>query len=282
RSRTCAACNLGGLERWGWISVGDQRGGRREGYGSHRGIKGETVLRPTRAGSHARRLWPAVIDEVERRWRDRFGHGTVEAVRDALERLANHGPWSLPEIHASNGFFTNTTGEGVTDEPRSTAALIGQALTALTLDHEQRSKPALPLGANVLRVIGDGGCSLGDLPHRSGISKEAAAMAVNYLIKEGMVERWPERTIVLTHRGLQARNEYEIRAAAVNHPRLRAALEELLSRREALVEGLAPPEGCWRSERPYAAQTRRLLVDPTSALPWQPMVLHRGGWPDGA
>ncbi len=32
----------------------------------------------------------------------------------------------------------------------------------------------------------------------------------------------------------------------------------------------------------YVAQTRRPIADPTGALPWHPMVLHRGGWPDGS
>lgn len=53
-----AACNIGGLERWGWISVGDERGKRRDGFGTQRGVKGDTVLRPTRGGMYACRLWP--------------------------------------------------------------------------------------------------------------------------------------------------------------------------------------------------------------------------------
>jgi hypothetical protein len=34
RARARAACNIGGLERWGWISVGDTGGRRRDGYGA--------------------------------------------------------------------------------------------------------------------------------------------------------------------------------------------------------------------------------------------------------
>jgi hypothetical protein len=68
-----AASNIGGLERWGWIIVGDATGGRRDGYGSLRGVTEDTVLRPTRARVHARRLWPRVLAEVEQRWRARFG-----------------------------------------------------------------------------------------------------------------------------------------------------------------------------------------------------------------
>ena len=69
RRRARATCNIGGLERWGWIAVGDVTGKRRIGYGSYRGVKGDTVLRPTPAGSHARRLWPRVVSGVEEQWR---------------------------------------------------------------------------------------------------------------------------------------------------------------------------------------------------------------------
>jgi hypothetical protein len=63
---------------------------------------------------------------------------------------------------------------------------------------------------------------------------------------------------------------------------LRDCLDAIVSQREALSAGLGPPEGCWRAGRPYLGQTRRVLADPTAALPWHPMVLHRGGWPDGS
>jgi hypothetical protein len=63
---------------------------------------------------------------------------------------------------------------------------------------------------------------------------------------------------------------------------LRAGLTALLEQREALSAGFVPPSGCWRGEKRYLAQTERLIADPTAALPRQPMVLHRGGWPDGS
>ena len=47
QARAKANCNIGGLERWGWISVGEPGGKRRAGYGTHRGVKGDTVLRPS-------------------------------------------------------------------------------------------------------------------------------------------------------------------------------------------------------------------------------------------
>ena len=50
RTRARAGCNIPGLERWGWITVGEAGAGRRVGFGTLRGVKGATVLRPTRAG----------------------------------------------------------------------------------------------------------------------------------------------------------------------------------------------------------------------------------------
>ena len=92
RVRARAACNIGGLERWGWITVGDPGGGRRDGYGSHRGVNSGTVLRVTRAGAYARRRWPEVVAGVEQRWRDRFGGGVVDSLRDALRQHAGQMP----------------------------------------------------------------------------------------------------------------------------------------------------------------------------------------------
>ena len=69
--------------------------------------------------------------------------------------------------------------------------------------------------------------------------------------------------------------------------RLRAALVGVLDQQDddggsRLAQGLHPyPEG-WRAHTPYLAQTTRLLADPIRALPRYPMVLHRGGWPDGS
>jgi len=40
------------------------------------------------------------------------------------------------------------------------------------------------------------------------------------------------------------------------------------------------PDG-WRARGPYLRQTTAVLNDPGAALPHYPMMLHRGGWPDG-
>ncbi|HTZ23630.1 MAG TPA: hypothetical protein VMC83_06535 [Streptosporangiaceae bacterium] len=301
RAQARAACNLAGLERWRWITVGDPGGGRRDGYGTQRGVKGAVVLRPTRAGSYARRLWPQAVADVEQRWRSRFGDAAVGSLRDALlvavTPSAEQLPWAPPEVHPSDGLRSHVvsgtvvsgtvasgTGADVTgaDGGVPFGALMGQALTALTLEHERGSAVSLPLAADVLRVIGDGVVPIRDLPRLSGVSKEAVAMGTGFLSRGKLAEIRPGRLITLTARGHAALEDYRVRAARITDPRLRAGLEAVVSQRDALAEGLRPPERGWRAAKPYLAQTQRMLADPAAALPWQPAVLHRGGWPDGA
>jgi hypothetical protein len=113
---------------------------------------------------------------------------------------------------------------------------------------------SIAMWANGLRCIGEDGITVDEL-------RAQARAACNI----GGLERWGWITV-----GDPA------------DQRLRAGLEAIVSQREVLAEGLRPPGGCWRAAKPYLAQTQRVLADPTAALPWQPMVLHRGGWPDGA
>lgn len=107
-------------------------------------------------------------------------------------------------------------------------------------------------------------------------------MAIGFLERRHLAEQQPGGSVQLTATGLDALDGFWARADHVEHEALRGPLTAVVSRRTALADGLVPPAGCWRSERPYLAQTQRLLADPTAALPWHPMVLHRGGWPDGS
>jgi hypothetical protein len=52
--------------------------------------------------------------------------------------------------------------------------------------------------------------------------------------------------------------------------------------RPPLALGLQPYPDGWRARGPYLRQTTAVLNDPGAALPHYPMVLHRGGWPDGS
>jgi hypothetical protein len=254
RREARAACNIGGLERWGWISVGDGGGVRRDGYGTHRGVTSDTVLHPTRG----------------------------DALHDRLLTAVTTMPWSPPEVHPSDGFYTHIVHGDTVDDAPPLVALLGQLLTGLTLDHEKNAAVSLPLSANVLRVIDTGAVATRDLPRLSGLSREAVAMAVGFLKRRGLAVPTPGRAISLTPDGLTALDRYWHWAARSRDLALRGALEAIVAQRDALSVGLVPPAGCWRGEKPYRAQTQRMVADPTGALPWHPMVLHRGAWPDGS
>ena len=62
---------------------------------------------------------------------------------------------------------------------------------------------------------------------------------------------------------------------------IRTSLERILDHAD-LPAGLEPYPAGWRASKPYAQQTEAMLADPHGRLPHYPMVLHRGGWPDGS
>jgi predicted transcriptional regulator len=281
--RARARCNLPGLERWGWIAIGDHPDSPRPGYGSSRGVRGETMVAPTRAGRLACELWPRVLERVEERRRERFGATAIDALDAACREPRPGAPWALPEIHPTDGFRT-TLVEGPSKDRDGVPliARLSQTLTALTVRHEHNSAVSVPLAANVLRVVDTDVVPITDLPARSGISREAIAMAVRYLTRQGFLRGEQPRAVELTAKGTAALAQYYARVDGVGGGALRDALGELVSNTEALRAALTPPPGCWRAEKPYLARTRRLLDAPTKHLPWHPMVLHRGGWPDGS
>ena len=172
------------------------------------------------------------------------------------------------------------------------SALLAKVLLAFTLEFERESKVSLALCANCLRVLDDVGMRVRDLPRLTGVSKEAMTMALSFLKRhhylqvERDVNNPRTKVALLTPGGRKARETYlrvtdEIeqgwQTRFGNDPArtLREALERLVgdpaAGRSPLFEGLEPyPEG-WRASVPRAA-----------TLPHYPMVLHRGGFPDGS
>ena len=94
---------VGGLERWRYLAVDhDPRDGavpRREGFGSARGVKPQTVLRPTTAGAVARRCgnrWWVRSRSVGSALRRR----QVEELRSALAGIHDQLDVAMPRYHA--------------------------------------------------------------------------------------------------------------------------------------------------------------------------------------
>jgi hypothetical protein len=288
---------LGGLERWRYVTVGPASKAKREGWGSGRGIRSDWIVGLTPAGRKAAGIWPSLFGEIEGRWEERFGADAIGELRSSLSAIVDRIDVELPEYLPIAGSADGMVAGVSPPERRTTSsasplhltALLSKVLLAYTLDFERESSLSLPLSANFLRVLNEDGVLVRDLPLAAGVSKEAVAMALTFLKKtpyvsvEGtsaatkLARLTPEgRDLRERHGRLHADLEKRWAGAA----RLRSALERVLDD-EHLAQGLEPHPGGWRANKPYLARTEALLEDPTR-LPAYPMVLHRGGWPDGS
>lgn len=288
---------VGGMERWGYVGVGDGTGTKRDGYGSARGLRGDLAVRPTTAGRAAAAIWPGLFGEIEGRWRDRFGAEAVDELRDSLEVIVERVEVELPEyVPIVDGRDGMAAGLLPLEErlapPRdaSPAALLTRVLLAYTIDFEPGSELTLALGENVVRVI-EGGSDVRDLPLAAGVPKEAISMALTFLTKNGYMTvtgkqvrltpsgREAQQALAARHRELE--EQWVERFGVGEIGRLRAALRRVLDD-PRLAVGLRPHPDGWRATKRYLAHTEAVLADPRGALPAYPMVLHRGGWPDGS
>ena len=289
---------VGGMERWGYVRVGDEAATKRDGYGSARGLRRDSLVRPTAAGGAAAEIWPGLFGEIEGRWRERFGAEAIDELRGALEAIAERVPIELPEyvpiVDGKDGMAAGLSSleKRVTSaESGPVTALLTQALLAYTIDFERGSELSLALGENVVRVLDVDAIDVRDLPLAAGVPREAISMALTFLAKNGYVTA-EEKQVRLTPTGLEAQEalsrrhrdveeQWAARFGADDVRRLRDALQQVLED-PRLPEGLrTPPEG-WRATKRYLAHTEAMLDDPGRALPAYPMVLHRGGWPDGS
>ena len=188
------------------------------------------------------------------------------------------------------------------DSDLALPSLLSRALLTFALEFERESEVSLAISANLLRLFDASGKSdpesvrVRDLPRRSGVSKEAIAMAMGYLVKRGYARIEQEsgkvgesgklKLLALTAKGLRARDVYSRLPPEIEERwrsrigdkqvrRLRASLEPLVGDGTAhgspLLGGLEPYPDGWR------AAIRR-----PETLPHYPMVLHRGGYPDGS
>ncbi len=282
--------NMHGMQRWGWIRVGPDR-----------------VIRPTRAACRAREIWPSVLDNVEERWRQRFGNEAVEKLRASLSALAGRLDSNLPDCLPILGYGLTTQLAphkkrtvkdcGAVIPEATLAALLSKVLLAFALEFESKSKVSMAIVANLLRLTGNEGVRVRDLPVLSGIAKPGIAVAISYLTKRGFASVQPERPgsrvnlLSLTAKGEEARESYfplvqqtEDRwretFGAATIAELRQSLEEVVGDPTVspLFGGLEPyPDGWRAADYLKAKQAGRALV-----LPHFPMVSHRGGFPDGS
>jgi hypothetical protein len=291
--KSSALSRLGGVERWRYVSVG-RSAGKRVGYGSAGGTKDDWDVRFTPAGLRAAEIWPELPAEIEARWQARFGAEEVGALVRVLRAVDDSIDTPLPEFlpvvsstHAMTLELPSVETPAVSND-LSLVTLLAHALLAYTIDFEDGSPVSLPLSANVLRVLGETAVPVRELPVLAGISKEAVEVSLTSLAKTDyvVVDGAPasKRTIRLTPAGARLQTgQRRLHSRVGNRWRadLRTSLERIFDHSD-LSAGLQPYPDGWRASKAYAARTQALIDDPTAALPHYPMVLHRGGWPDGS
>jgi hypothetical protein len=287
RART-SSLNLPGLVRWGYLTLSPTPSGARA-----KSPRGDWLVKPTANGRKAQQVWQPLFGLVEQRWRARFGKPAVEGLGEALWAVSRQFEYALPEAMPILGYglFADVLRVKATraSTPPALSALLAQVLLAFTLHFERGGDTSLAVAANALRLLDEEGVRTGDLPRLAGVSTEGMKMALGFLERRGDVAlslSGKEKRARLTAQGRLQRDAYRARLAQVetdwrerfgaeNVDRLRAALEVLVAPKDVgtspLLQGLeAPPEG-WRAK----------LRSPET-LPHHPLVLHRGGYPDGA
>ncbi len=282
--------NLDGMRRWGYVVLESESGADLK-----RKPK-DLTIRPTARGQQAQQVWRPLGAEIEDRWRDRFGAAEVDRLRAALTTMAGQLDLDLPDcmpiLHhglwsARPGF---TPREPVAEPDLPLAVLLARVLLGITAGFEQRSKLPMAVHADLLRVLDTDGVLVKDLPARTGVSKEALAMALGLVTRSDLAVVAPAagsrfKAARLTDRGQQAQwaftdamGQLDDRIGTRFGPvaGLRAALEPLVGdpgdpAHSPLMAGLEPHPDNWRADTP-----------PPRTLPHFPMVLHRGGFPDGS
>jgi DNA-binding MarR family transcriptional regulator len=293
--------NLPGMLRWGYITIASDPADTRK-----RIPEADKDIHATRLGKTAQTVWTSLFAEIEHRWEARFGQQEIDELRDALRAVAQQIDANLPECMPILQYGLVTDGPA---KPRANgrptpvnelplASILSRALVAFALEFEGRSHGSLAIGANVLRVLSEHPIPLRDIPIVSGVSKESVAMAIGILKKHGVAVEAPDpsaargKVINLTQKGIDLREraakfvvtlEHEWRdkfgASAID--RLRAALETIIR-----AEGTEPDANgnaslLFAGIRP-TPQNWRAAHKPPKTLPHFPMVLHRGGFPDGS
>lgn len=307
--------NLAGMERWGYIVVEpDPTDGR------SKPPRADWIVRLTAKGQRAGDVWRPLFGAIEKRWQARFGEAQIEKLRESLDGLVSriapvlaernidlpeylpvlgYGLWAKRPDRAGRKFIES---EKALPSSKHLSALLAQVLFAFAIEFEKESDLSLAICANVIRILTEGGVRGRDLPRMTGVSAEAIKMSLGFLEKGRYILIEPDpavsrtKLVRLTPMGLKARKNYTQLLVAIEKRwqarfgnaeigDLRESLEHLVEgdgSRGPKSDGAAPnPSPLFLGLEPYREGWRASVPKPET-LPHYPMVLHRGGYPDGS
>ena len=271
--------------------------------------KPDWLIRPTPGGRKALETWRPLTDTIEARWRQRFGKEEIQALRSSLRSLVDQLPADLPRTLPILGFgllckppqSTENRVKAPTPYDLSLPALLSTVLYAFAIAFEDNSDVSLAISANILRVFDQdapdatdatNAIDASELARLASVSKEAVIMSFSFLLRRGYLttakagSKSRGKRFALTTKGRNAAQHYQTLTQAIEDhwiqefgkeqiARLRTSLESFTADSRPgtspLFLGLTPYPDGWR-----ASQPRPL------GLPNFPMILHRGGFPDGS
>jgi DNA-binding MarR family transcriptional regulator len=291
--RARARTNLHGMRRWGCIKLtANPVPGKTKGS--------KWIVRPTPAGLAVQKIWRPIFNTMESRWEDRFGKPEVKQLQQSMAKIEKQFDIYLPDCLPILGYGLTSSGHRYgpkaakerIDRELQIPVLLARILLAFAIAFEKKSELSLAMSANVVRVLGRKGLRLRDIPQLSGVSKAAVAMALSYLTKRGFtaIEKDPSaargKIIRLTRKGLDPQNHYHARIGEIEtawKTRFgKSAMSELREAVQAIVEeAKAGPSPLFLGLEPYPDNWPSSLPK-LQVLPHLPMVLHRGGYPDGS
>jgi hypothetical protein len=299
--------NLDGMRRWGYITLApDPADGRSKPRDA------DLLVRATPKGLRAKQVWEPLTGVIEQRWRERYGAEAIGRLADALQAISYHlGNW-LPDCLPILGYglfsagtrpgenrydliraeyerhqVTGDSADGMLPLPW----LLARVLLTFAIDFELQAQISLAIAANALRLIDEKGTKIKDLPALSGVSSEGLAMATGYLQKRGLAvvatgpsgSKW--KVARLTAEGSRAAaSSRELLATVEDGWRVRygpGAVGALRQALRPLVGEPSAPSPLFAAIEPYPEGWRASVRRPAT-LPHYPMVLHRGGYPDGS
>jgi len=279
------------MERWGYIGVGPDPADRRP-----KPPRSNWVIRATSKGRKAQAVWGPLFGVIETRWEERFGQGGIGQLRESLRALISQFDVELPDCLPILGYGLFSRGPDQKPAPAgrensigsrlALSALLSRALLAFAIEFERDSDLSLAISANVVRVLDEKGVRVRDLPLLNGVSKEAISMAIGILQKRHAAVIEPDQSGArakvarLTRKGRGAQDAYR-QLVSIIEERWQVRFGKGVVR--ALRESLERLEGgpLFRGLEPYADGWRASARKPDT-LPHYPMVLHRGGFPDGS
>jgi len=272
---------------WGYLAAGGER---------------PDWVMPSAGGRAAIAAWQPLNSVVEQRWEARFGQERVERLRKSMQAILKRMGGKLANSLPLMGYELKTATEQAVESFRGPGgsedsvndeipSLLSKLLLACAIEFEGDLGVSIAICANLLRLADEDGIPVRDVPRLAGVSKEAAAMLVKRAVEFGLatIQSEPGRRtkrLALTAGGERLKAAYSKRVWEIEArwkseyghedvAQLRSVLEELTERPQQgqcrLFEGLRTYPDNWR------AQTKAPEV-----LPHFPMILHRGGYPDGS